>query len=152
LSSTIKSDVDPAGDLGDVQDDIAEIGKENKTPVPWAWFQEGYDREVTDQAGPLDANGSHASYVTHHNGPQYFGYVGRNPAMRAAHLHGLSDFFEALDHRALPIKWFRRSPRWEVTAALRSASYRPMPIGQIRFHPISIRAQKRIRARSHSGS
>jgi phospholipase C len=102
LSTTVKSDVDPVGDLGDVEDDVAEIGKENKAPVPWAWFQEGYDREVTDQAGPLDANGSHASYVTHHNGPQYFGYVGRNPAMRAAHLHGLSDFFNAVDHRALP--------------------------------------------------
>ncbi|HEV8073095.1 MAG TPA: alkaline phosphatase family protein, partial [Opitutaceae bacterium] len=52
-------------------------------------------------ADPVDAEGRHASYVTHHNGPQYFGYVSNNPKMRAD-LHGLTDFFEAVDHHTLP--------------------------------------------------
>ena len=31
-------------------------------------------------------------HVVHHNGPQYFGYIGDNPAV-ASNLHGLADFF-----------------------------------------------------------
>jgi phospholipase C len=70
--------------------------------VPWGWYEEGFDREPTDDtAGPLTANGSHASYITHHNGPQYFGYIANNP-QETAHLHGLDDLRTALAHHALP--------------------------------------------------
>ena len=31
-------------------------------------------------------------HVVHHNRPQYFGYIGDNPAV-ASNLHGLADFF-----------------------------------------------------------
>ena len=51
----------------------------------------------------MDANGTHASYITHHNGPQYFGYISNNPKMRSQ-LHGLEDFFSAVEHKTLPKK------------------------------------------------
>jgi len=62
-------------------------------------YEEGYDHEPTNP-GPVDAEGQHASYITHHNGPQYFGYVANNPQM-AQHLHGLQDLWDALDRRTL---------------------------------------------------
>ena len=34
-------------------------------------------------------------YVAHHNAPQYFGYVANNP-QASTHLHGLSEFFDAM--------------------------------------------------------
>jgi phospholipase C len=103
IASVVRQDRDPAGDLGDVGDDVSEIAHHGNTDaVPWGWYEEGYDREPTDDAaGPTDANGMHASYIAHHNGPQYFGYVANNPAM-SSHLHGLADLFNALDHRTLP--------------------------------------------------
>src|ERR1035438_10618063 len=69
--------------------------------VAFGWYQEGFDKEETDAAGPVTANGSHASYVTHHNGPQYFGYVANTPAIRSE-LHGLGDFFTAIQNTSLP--------------------------------------------------
>jgi phospholipase C len=86
INKTILSDQNPALDLTDVQGDIATIATEK--PVNWAWYQQGYDYEPTDGSGPA----THNNYITHHNGPQYFGYIGDNP-VAAAHLHGLGDFF-----------------------------------------------------------
>ncbi len=102
LATTVRSDRDPDGDLRDVGDDITAIARTGAAPIPWGWYEEGYDREPSNPSdGPETANGMHASYVTHHNGPQYFGYVANNPAM-AAHLHGLDDFRRAVDRRQLP--------------------------------------------------
>jgi phospholipase C len=108
IAETTKADTDPDDDLADVKDDINEIATEAKRQIGFGWYQEGYDREHPEgedkestDLGPLDAEGRHASYVTHHNGPQYFGYVSNNPKMRAD-LHGLTDFFEAVDHHTLP--------------------------------------------------
>ncbi len=102
LKAVTATDADPEGDLGDVQDDVNFITKLNQTQTPFGWYEEGYDREVTDpNAGPTDASGTHASYVTHHNGPQYFGYISNNPQM-SSQLHGLGDFFNALSAKSLP--------------------------------------------------
>ncbi|HLY97558.1 MAG TPA: alkaline phosphatase family protein [Candidatus Angelobacter sp.] len=103
LSSAVKQDRDPAADLADVQEDIGFISQRNAPRVPFGWFQEGYDKEPgdDDDDGPVDASGTHASYVTHHNGPQYFGYISRNPEM-SKQLHGLDDFFKAVDKASLP--------------------------------------------------
>ena len=102
LSGTVRSDQDPDGDLEDVADDVKYISANDKRHIPFGWYEEGYDKEGTDpDDGPLDAYGLHASYVTHHNGPQYFGYISNNPAMRSQ-LHGLGDFFHAIDRRTLP--------------------------------------------------
>lgn len=102
LSRLAAADRSPA-DLADVAEDVAAITRSGKAPVPWGWYQEGYDREPTDPptADPTDAAGLHASYITHHNGPQYFGYIADNPKMSAS-LHGLADFYRALDRRTLP--------------------------------------------------
>ncbi|MHB8756375.1 MAG: alkaline phosphatase family protein, partial [Candidatus Acidiferrales bacterium] len=107
-NTVAKSDTDAQRDLADVQHDIPFIASHDHASVPFGWYQEGYGKEPTDgkgdaddDDGPLDAFGLHASYVTHHNGPQYFGYVANNPKIRAQ-LHGLQDFFNALDKKTLP--------------------------------------------------
>ena len=81
-------DGSPAADLADVRKDVPAITKGGSADVPWGWYEEGYDHEPTDKT----TDASHDSYIGHHNGPQYFGYVVNNPAI-SAHLHGLADFF-----------------------------------------------------------
>jgi phospholipase C len=100
LQNIVTADTNPAGDLDDVQDDIKVISNLNRASVPFGWYEEGYDKEPTDSEA-VDANGTHASYITHHNGPQYFGYISNNPQMRQQ-LHGLGDFFTALNNQTLP--------------------------------------------------
>ncbi|MGO8674174.1 MAG: phospholipase C [Capsulimonadaceae bacterium] len=106
VADQVSTDADPAGDLDDVKEDVGAINAGGGAAVAWGWYQEGYDREPTDvpstaSADPVDAEGRHASYVTHHNGPQYFGYIANNPRMRSS-MHGLDDFRKALDTRSLP--------------------------------------------------
>ncbi|HLJ41076.1 MAG TPA: alkaline phosphatase family protein, partial [Candidatus Acidoferrales bacterium] len=103
-NAVAKSDTDAARDLADVQNDIPFIASHDKRNVAFGWYEEGYGKEPTDtddDDDPVDAYGLHASYVTHHNGPQYFGYVANNPKIRAQ-LHSLQDFFTALDDKTLP--------------------------------------------------
>ena len=96
------SDPDGSSDLSDVAEDIGFLTGKGGKAVPWGWFEEGFDREPNEtDAGPTDANGVHASYITHHNGPQYFGYIVNSPPM-AAKLRGLGDFFSALRDGTLP--------------------------------------------------
>ncbi len=97
IDETIASDENPALDLLDVKDDIKAIWSRHLSPVNWGWYQEGYDHERTDTT----ATASHASYIVHHNGPQYFGYVGDNPKV-ASNLHGLGDFFGDVAAKHLP--------------------------------------------------
>jgi len=100
LKEVVESDANRSEDLADVQDDVEFISKLKRATIPFGWYEEGYDKEPTDP-GPVDANGTHASYITHHNGPQYFGYVSNNSQMRQQ-LHGLDDFFTAIENRTLP--------------------------------------------------
>lgn len=101
LQSVVKADKDPDDDLADVKQDVGFITQLKRKSVPFGWFEEGYDKEPTDPNDPVDANGMHASYITHHNGPQYFGYISNNSQMRQQ-LHGLEDFFTALKEHTLP--------------------------------------------------
>ena len=102
LPATVRADRMPATDLRDVQADVARLGSSGlNRPQAWGWYEEGFDNADDDADGPVDAAGRHASYVTHHNGPQYFGYVANNPQM-TAHLFGLRAFFEALRTHSLP--------------------------------------------------
>ena len=108
LQGVAQSDTDPKGDLDDVKEDVVGITASGKSSVPWGWYEEGYDKEPTDHsakgsADPEDAEGSHASYITHHNGPQYFGYIANNRRMKSS-LHGLQDFFHAVSRHTLPSK------------------------------------------------
>ncbi len=101
LPNVVAQDANPGLDLADVQQDLLTITLRNQRPVSWGWYQNGYGTE----RGLPDANGistvPHASYIGHHNGPQYFGYVTNNPA-QSANQHGLSDFFGDVQAAALP--------------------------------------------------
>jgi len=88
IKSVTAADRAPDTDLADVQQDIPAIAASKAAELPWGWYEEGYDAEPTDKNGV-----EHTSYIGHHNGPQYFGYVANNPQM-TAHLHGLNDFFQ----------------------------------------------------------
>jgi len=88
LTRVMAGNLNPDLDLPDIQQDIAYIRGLNTKPVNWGWYQEGYGLEATDNDGVA----SHNSYVSHHNGAQYFGYISNTPAVSAS-MHGLTDFF-----------------------------------------------------------
>jgi phospholipase C len=98
IQSITAQDLDPTFDLQDIQADIVKIAGDRNKPVNWAWYQEGYDQEPTDPA----TGATHANYIAHHNGPQYFGYEANNPHEIQNHLKGLNDFFTAIKSNALP--------------------------------------------------
>jgi phospholipase C len=100
VKTAVSADRDAANDLADVQQDISAIAARNGETKPWGWYEEGYDHEPTDPPG-APADGSHKSYIAHHNGAQYFGYIANNPTL-AANMHGLNDFFEAIQAKSLP--------------------------------------------------
>lgn len=103
VTAVTGKDEDAEDDTADIRHDIPAIQTRDQKPVAWRWYEEGFDREATDPKGadPVDANGTHASYITHHNGPQYFGYIANNPEMRQ-HLKGLGDFFADVKAGRLP--------------------------------------------------
>jgi phospholipase C len=87
----------PAFDLPDIRKDIPYIRDLGTRPVNWRWYQEGYDLESTDTNGVA----SHSSYVSHHNGAQYFGYISNTPGV-SSNLRGLTDFFTDIANDSLP--------------------------------------------------
>jgi len=93
-------DRDPAHDLADIGEDIEALVQRGDPPLPWGWYQEGFDFEPND---PPDSRpqGTHLAYVWHHNGPQYFGYLANDPEM-ARHLHGLGDALADITEGKLP--------------------------------------------------
>lgn len=103
LGDVAKSDRDPNNDLRDIHEDIAKISASGQHQLGWGWYQEGYgsDPKPTGGADPLDAEGRHFSFVTHHDGPQYFGYLANNPKMSAS-MKGLTDFLADVKNQALP--------------------------------------------------
>jgi phospholipase C len=103
INTIIQADENPTADLLDVQDDIAKIASSDQS-VNWGWYQQGYGSEPFDGVTTLDtfpSNTPHASYIVHHNGPQYFGYIGDN-TIEQTHLHGLEDFYTTIRNQTLP--------------------------------------------------
>jgi phospholipase C len=92
------SDLNPAFDLLDVQEDIKKIAGDHNKPLNWAWYEEGYDHESTDTSDTA----SHSTYIAHHDAPQYFGYEANNPVETKAHLKGLGDFFTDIAANKFP--------------------------------------------------
>ncbi len=92
-----QQDSQPQTDLTDIEKDIRELTGSGQMPTNWGWYQQGYDHETTDTT----ATATHADYIAHHNGPQYFGYVSNNPQI-TPHLHGLTDFFNDMAAKKLP--------------------------------------------------
>ncbi len=97
IETTTQADTQPQTDLTDVEKDIQEIAGDGVKPTNWGWYQQGYNHEFDDKT----ATASHADYIPHHNGPQYFGYVSNNPEV-SAHMHGLSDFAVDVFNKRLP--------------------------------------------------
>jgi phospholipase C len=101
-------DQNAAADLTDVQQDIGAIAGSNPF-VHWGWYQQGFGPEpfdgsaISENAGGFHytAAPEHASYIVHHNGPQYFGYLGDNTA-ELNNLHGLQQFYADVANRKLP--------------------------------------------------
>ena len=97
LAENVKTDLAPDTDLADIQQDIPFIANRGGKPVAWRWYQEGYDHEPYEQ--PKVA--SHIGYVSHHSGPQYFGYLSNNPTF-AASMRGSGDFMADMKAHKLP--------------------------------------------------
>ena len=95
---TTEQDRQPQTDLTDIEKDIQEIAGSGVKPTNWGWYEQGYNHEFDD---PTPTAATHADYIPHHNGPQYFGYVSNNPAV-TPHLHGLSDFYNDITNNRLP--------------------------------------------------
>lgn len=98
--SQTSEDPEKETDLEDLQDDVAYLHQKGSKAVSWGWYQEGFGEPIPGGEDPTDAEGVHMSYVTHHNGPQYFGYIVHSPAM-ADSLHDLRDFMPAVAKGAL---------------------------------------------------
>jgi phospholipase C len=101
IEQIIKNDQNPTMDLLDVQHDIKVIGHLNPK-VHWGWYQQGFN--ANDLPDPYDGitPALYSGYVLHHNGPQYFGYLGDNTKVLNNNLHGNKDFFTAVNKRTLP--------------------------------------------------
>ena len=99
IKEITRRDVDPSHDLADIQKDIPYISSLNAAQIDWRWYQNGYGVETYS----ADASGiaSHAGYVSHHQGPQYFGYLANNPALRK-NFRSESDFFKDIEKHNLP--------------------------------------------------
>src|SRR5262249_22433230 len=110
IQQIIANDPNPAADLLDVQHDIQAIASKNPA-VNWGWYQQGFNAndapdpfepQGTATPNPTNNPGLNTGYVLHHNGPQYFGYLGDNPEVLNGNLHGARDFFQAIEGRTLP--------------------------------------------------
>jgi phospholipase C len=97
IETAMKQDRAPETDLPDIARDIPFIASKGGKPVTWRWYQEGYDHEPYEPG----TEASHTGYVSHHQGPQYFGYLANNPAFRGA-LRGMGDFFRDLKNGDIP--------------------------------------------------
>jgi phospholipase C len=98
ITADMAQDRAPAQDLADVGQDIPFIASLAGKPVNWRWYEAGYDHEPTDPT-PL---ATHEFYVSHHDGPQYFGYIANNPVLHR-NLRGLGDFFADMARGDLPV-------------------------------------------------
>lgn len=90
-------DHDATNDQADIQKDIPFIAAKGKPPLPWRWYENGYDVEPTDGG----AAATHGNYVAHHDGPAYFGYIANN-ANEQTNLRGENDFFQDIASGDLP--------------------------------------------------
>jgi phospholipase C len=95
IPSVVGSDKTSSVDFADIFDDVDYLAGQHNAAA-WGWFEEGYDKEP----GQPSALASLASYIPHHNGPQYFGYVANSN--ERGNLHGLGDFFAAVSAGTLP--------------------------------------------------
>ena len=101
IKAVLASDQNPTVDQADVQDDIRTIAGDNLPPTNWGWYELGYDTEPGDPNNDLSSN-PHNDYIVHHEGPQYFGYLGDNTNIQKKHLFGQGKFYTDLADGTLP--------------------------------------------------
>ncbi len=77
-------------DNDDIKEDIQKIASLGQPAIPWGWYQEGFG----------DEKNARESYVTHHNAPQYFGYLRLNDYFWRG-VHDLKDLLPAIQQGTL---------------------------------------------------
>jgi phospholipase C len=92
LTMTQRNDARAIVDTRGVRKDLHRVAAADRTPVPWGWYQEGYN-------GPNAAPSK--GYVLHHNAPEYFGYLRQNPVFWNNE-HNLKQLLVALRAGTLP--------------------------------------------------
>jgi phospholipase C len=97
VTSIMNQNLHQSFETPDIQQDIPYLQSLNVTPVNWRWYQEGYDLESSDTNGVA----SHLPYVSHHQGPQYFGYLAHTPPL-LPNFRGMTDFFTDMATNGLP--------------------------------------------------
>ncbi|MBV8372016.1 MAG: phosphoesterase [Candidatus Eremiobacteraeota bacterium] len=78
-------------DTDGIQRDLGALLVQGRAPIPWGWFQEGYVSPTLALPG----------YETHHNAPQYFGYL-RNNDVFWNNVRGLQPLLDGLKNGTLP--------------------------------------------------
>jgi phospholipase C len=117
IGTIIRADQHAATDLADVSHDIQAIALKNPA-INWGWYQQGYGPEPFDgtnvyEDGTNHNGAPHQSLITHHVGPQYFGYLGDNAQIsqkdsgystpnEPGNMHGLQQFYTDVTNNALP--------------------------------------------------
>ncbi|MDQ2818255.1 MAG: phosphoesterase [Candidatus Eremiobacteraeota bacterium] len=88
-----RNDVRATRDTAGVRRDLALMGRQGRAPIPWGWYQEGYNGPNNDAA--LEG------YEAHHNAIQYFGYMRKNDVFWD-HVHDAKTLLSALRLGTLP--------------------------------------------------
>ncbi|HVA36227.1 MAG TPA: alkaline phosphatase family protein [Candidatus Dormibacteraeota bacterium] len=81
-------------DDGDVKDDVEALAAMGHPAIPWGWYEEGFKP---------NAAGKYPGYVSHHDSPQYFGYIRENQPLWSG-VHDLTDIFPVLERGELPAR------------------------------------------------
>lgn len=71
--------------------DLGAVAASGRGPIPWGWYQEGYVSPTLALPG----------YETHHNAPQYFGYLRQNDVFWH-NVHDLRAMLTVLQNGTLP--------------------------------------------------
>jgi|SRR5579863_1229793 len=71
--------------------DLGAVAASGRTPIPWGWYQEGYVSPTFALPG----------YETHHNAPQYFGYLRQNDVFWK-NVHDVRTMLDGLQNGTLP--------------------------------------------------
>jgi phospholipase C len=120
IGTITAADQHKASDLVDVLPDLQAIAAKNSA-VSWGWYEQGFGPEPIDGTSTYIDNDNfttsgapvHASLITHHVGPQYFGYLADNSIVyqpqngyttpnQPGNLHGLAQFYTDVQGGALP--------------------------------------------------
>ena len=97
IKDLMSGDLNKSVNQADIQNDIPMIYSVGNNAVTWRWYQDGYDLEPTDTNGVA----SHANWVSHHEGPSYFGYLANN-VNEQPNFKGEGDFFTDIANGNVP--------------------------------------------------